>query len=64
MGQNNFRVGDLVALNWSIEYRRIVKVIRKTNFNQYLLEGEKTYRLASDLRKMSDYTAVMIANNR
>lgn len=64
MRQNNFIVGDLVALNWSIEYKRIVKVIRKTNYNLYLLEGEKTYRLASDLHKMNDYTAAMIANNR
>ena len=64
MGQNNFIVGDLVALNWSIEYKRIVKVIRKANYNLYLLEGEKTYRLASELCKMNDYTAAMIAYNR
>ena len=64
MEMNNFRVGDLVALNWSIEYKRIVEVIHKTNYNLYLLEGEKTYRLASELRKMNDYTAMMIANNK
>lgn len=60
MGSNTFNVGDFVALNWSLEYKRIVKVIKKANYCLYLLEGERIYRHASDLRRLDDYTIALM----
>ena len=60
MGSNTFNVGDFVALNWSLEYKIIVKVIKKVNYCLYLLEGERTYRHASDLRRLDDYTIALM----
>ena len=60
MGNNIFNIGDYVALNWSVKYKRIVKIIKRGNYNLYLLEGEKTYRLASELRKLDDYTVELM----
>ena len=56
MEKNIFNTGDYVALNGSLEYKRIVKIIKWGKYNLYHLEGEKTYRLASDLRKLDSYT--------
>ena len=60
MRSNTFNVGDFIALNWSLEYKRIVKVIKKVNYCLYLLEGERIYRHASDLRRLDDYTIALM----
>ena len=60
MGSNTFNVGDFVALNWSLEYKRIVKIIKKVNYCLNLIEGERIYRHEKKKKRMDDYTIAQI----